>query len=355
MKALILAGGMGTRLKPVTDTIAKHLIPVADKPILFYAIEKIRQAGIDEIGLVVSPGTDDCIKQAVGSGSKWNVKINCIIQHKPRGIAHAVKAARDFLADSPFLLFLGDNLIQCGIGQFIDEFNIHKPDALILLKEVDNPSAFGIAELDSCGKIKCVVEKPAKPSSNMALIGIYVFTSCIHKAIDRIRPSRRGELEITDAIQELLVMNKEVRSNIIQGWWLDVGTGEGILKANRNIMLECIKQDIRGNVDTESKITGRVEVKPGTEIINSHIEGPVIIAENCHISDAFIGPFVSLGAETILGKSCVKNSIIMTGCNIKMVDELKDSIIGGGSRVLGSSGIHHYSSLFIGGNSIVKL
>lgn len=355
MKALILAGGRGTRLKPVTDTMAKHLIPVANRPILFYVLDRIKQAGIREIGIVVSPETDDYIKQAVGNGSRWNASITYILQHKPLGIAHAVKSARSFLADSPFLLFLGDNLIQGEIRQFVDEFNTHKPDALILLKEVDNPSAFGVAELDSCGKVRCVVEKPEQPESKMALVGIYIFSSDIHNAIDRIRPSRRGELEITDAIQELLTMNKEIRSYILSGWWLDTGTGDSILVANRNIMLDCIRRDIKGNVDSESKIIGQVEIEPGAEILNSHIEGPVIIAENCHISDSSIGPFVSVGAETTVDKSCVKNSIIMTGCNISMADELKDSIIGKGSRVLGRGESHHDISLCIGENSVKQL
>jgi glucose-1-phosphate thymidylyltransferase len=355
MKALILAGGRGTRLKPVTDTMAKHLIPVANRPILFYVLDRIRQAGIREIGMVVSPETGDYIKQAVGNGSRWNVSITYILQRKPLGIAHAVKSARGFLADSPFLLFLGDNLIQGDIRQFVDEFNTYKPDALVLLKEVDNPSAFGVAELDSCGKVRCVVEKPEQPESKMALVGIYIFSSDIHSAIDRIKPSRRGELEITDAIQELLTMNKEIRSNVLSGWWLDTGTIDSILEANRTILFDCARRDIRGNVDSKSKIKGQVKIEPGVEILNSRIEGPVIIAENCHISDSSVGPFVSIGAGTTVDKSCVKNSIIMTGCNISMADELKDSIIGRGSRVLGRSGSHHDTNLFVGENALVQL
>lgn len=354
MKALILAGGMGTRLKPVTDTLAKHLIPVANRPILFYALDRIRQTGIREIGIVVSPETEDCIRQAVGSGSRWNIKISYILQCRPLGIAHAVKSARDFLADSPFLMFLGDNLVQSELRQFVDEFNIHKPDAFILLKEVDDPSAFGIAGIDSCGKVKYVLEKPEKPESKMALVGIYVFSSDIHHAIERIRPSRRGELEITDAIQELLTMNKEIRSNILKGWWLDAGTEDNILEANRNMMLDCIRRDIKGSMDSKSEIIGRVELELGAEIFNSHIEGPVIIAKDCCISDSTIGPFVSVGAGTIIDKSCAKNSVIMTGCNISMVNELKDSIIGRGSRLLGSGESHRDISLFTGENASIQ-
>lgn len=355
MKALILAGGKGTRLKPVTDTMAKHLIPVANRPILFHALDKTEKAGMREIGIVVSSETEDCIKQAVGSGSKWNVKVTYILQQKPMGIAHAVKSARGFLADSPFLMFLGDNLVQSEIGKFIDEFNIHKPDALILLQEVDNPSAFGVAELDSCGTVRCVIEKPERPKSKMALIGIYIFNSDIHNAIDRIKPSRRGELEITDAIQELLMMNKEVKSRTLSGWWLDAGTGENILKANRNVMLDCIGRDVRGNVDSKSKIIGQVKIEPGTKILNSRIEGPVVIDENCCISNSSIGPFVSVSAGTEVDKSCIKNSIVMTGCQISLADKLNDSIIGSGSRVLGESVGYHGNCLFVGENSITKL
>ena len=355
MKALILAGGKGTRLKPITDTMAKHLIPVANRPILFHALDKIKQASMREIGMVVSSETDCLIKQAVGSGSKWNVKITYILQQKPMGIAHAVKSARGFLTDSPFLMFLGDNLVQSEIGQFIDEFNIHQSDALILLKEVENPSAFGVAELDSCGKVRCVVEKPKRPKSKMAIVGIYIFNSDIHNAIDRIKPSRRGELEITDAIQELLKMNKEVRSLTLSGWWLDAGTGENILEANRNVMLDCIGRDVRGNVDSKSKIVGQVKIEIGTQILNSYIEGPVIIDENCRISNSSIGPFVSVGAGAEVDKSCIRNSVVMTGCQISLTDKLNDSIIGSGSRVFGRSGIHHGTSLSIGENSSIQL
>jgi len=355
MKALILAGGRGIRLKPITDKMAKHLIPVANKPILFYVLNQIMQAGIKEIGIVISPETGNWIKQSVGSGSRWGFKITYIIQHKPLGIAHAVKSARGFLADSSFLLFLGDNLIQGGIRQFIDEFNTHKPNALVLLKQVENPSAFGIAKLDSCGKVEYVVEKPEEPESNMALTGIYIFSNDIHNAIDRIKPSWRGELEITDAIQELLVMHKKIRSNILKGWWLDAGTGDGILEANRKIMLDCINRDVKGGVDSESKISGKVEIEPVVKILNSHIKGPVIIAQGCHISDSSIGPFVSIGAGTTIGRSYVENSIIMNGCQISSTCKLSGAIIGKGSKVLGRRGIHHYNSLFVGENSVIRL
>lgn len=355
MKALILAGGRGTRLKPVTDTMPKHLIPVANRPVLFYALDQIKQTGIKQIGIIVSPETDDCIKQAVGDGSMWNTSITCILQHKPMGIAHAVKSARGFLGDSPFLMFLGDNIVQGGIRQFIDEFNAHKPSALVLLKEVADPAAFGVAELDSCGKVMRVVEKPEQPRSNMALVGIYIFASEIHEAIDKIHPSRRGELEITDAIQELLIMNKEIRSNTLTGWWLDTGTKTSIIEANRAVLLDFVKRDIKGTVDSKSNITGQVEIGFGAEILNSHIEGPVIIAEGCHISGSCIGPYTSIDAGVTIDRSCVKNSVVMAGCNISATDELIDSIIGKGSRVLGRGGSRKDISLCVGENSVIQL
>ncbi len=355
MKALLLAGGKGTRLKPVTDTMAKQLIPVANRPVIFYALDQIVQAGIRDIGIVVSPETGVHIEKEVGDGSKWSARISYILQYTAGGIAHAIKASRGFLNDSPFLMFLGDNLIQGELGQFVDEFNTYKPSALVLLKEVTNPSAFGVAELDSCGKVRRVVEKPEQPRSNMALVGIYIFASDIHQAINQIEPSRRGELEITDAIQKLLTMKREVRSNLLTGWWLDTGTKESILEANRNILHDCIRRGIRGRVDTESRITGQVEIRAGTEVHNSHIEGPVAIAEDCRVSNSSIGPATSIGTGTIIDKSCVNNSVILAGCRISMVDQLYDSIVGRESIIFKQGEDCCNVSLFVGDNSVVQL
>ncbi|MFC1950999.1 glucose-1-phosphate thymidylyltransferase [Chloroflexota bacterium] len=355
MKALVLCGGKGTRLKPLTNTIAKQLLPVANKPILFYVLDQIREAGITDIGIIISPETSFHIKKAVGDGLKWNVRITYIDQSEALGLAHAVKVGQEFLGDSSFLMFLGDNLIEGGVKGFVGEFNNSHPDALVLLKEVTNPCLFGVAELDASGKVIHIVEKPKEPSSNMVVTGVYIFSPAVHKAISQIKPSGRGELEITDAIQRLIDTDDRIVSHILRGWWLDTGKKDDLLEANRVVLDDYLKRDITGEVDSQSQIVGRVEIGQGAKIENSIIRGPVSIAKDCHISSSFIGPFTSIGEGTVIKDSSIDHSVILENCHINAIGCLTDSVIGRDSEV--AKGSHKFSAvrLFIGDDAKVEL
>ena len=333
MKALVLAGGKGTRMKPLTNTMAKQLLPVANKPILFYVLDQIREAGITDIGIVVSPETSPYIREAAGDGSKWDVTITYIPQTEALGLAHAVKTAQAYLNDSPFLMFLGDNLLQGGISTVVEQFNKNSPDALILLKSVQETSSFGIAELDKAGKVCHIEEKPKNPKSDLAVIGVYIFSPVVHEAIAHIKPSWRGELEITDTIQQLIDTGKDVQSHILEGWWLDTGKKDDLLEANRVVLDDFLQRDIKGEIDAASQVIGRVEVGSETEVENSTIRGPVSIAGKCQVKNSFIGPFTSIGAGTAIESSSIEHSVILQGCRIFNIERLADSIIGKGTEV----------------------
>lgn len=355
MKALVLAGGKGTRLKPITNTIAKQLLPVANKPILFYVLDQITEAGIADIGIIVSPETDSHIREAVGDGSRWNVRITYIFQSEPLGLAHAVATAQHFLGDSPFVMFLGDNLIQGGVAEFVRQFNTYAPDALILLKEVADPRLFGVAELDEQNEVIRLVEKPKEPKTDLALVGVYLFTPEIHRAIAQIEPSWRGELEITDAIQKLLDTGKGVRSHILTGWWLDTGKKDDLLEANRVVLDDLLQRNIEGEIDSRSQLVGRVQLAKGAKLENSAIRGPVSIAEGCRIKNSFIGPFSSIGAGTIIENSSVEHSVILEHSRIYGIERLEDSLIGKGVELKKSDDRFNAVKLFVGCDSSLEL
>jgi glucose-1-phosphate thymidylyltransferase len=355
VKALILAAGKGTRLRPLTNTVPKHLLPVGNKPILFHVLDYIKEAGIKDIGIVVSPDSGHYIEEAINTGSDKGGKIKFIVQPEPLGLAHAVKVAQGFLGDSTFLMFLGDNLIQEGVKDFLSEFYASNSDASILLKEVPDPRAFGVAELDSSGRVVHLVEKPKKPKSNLAIIGVYLFTAEIHKAIAQTKPSWRGELEITDAIQKLLEMGKEVRSHLLRGWWLDIGSNDGLIEANRVVLDTSLKRDIKGEVDSQSRIVGRVQIGDGTKLESSLIQGPVFIAENCRIKNSLIKPFTNIRAGTVVEDSTLEHSVILENCQILKIKHLADSVIGRNTVLAGQGKSPEKIRLFIGDDCIVEL
>jgi glucose-1-phosphate thymidylyltransferase len=355
MKALILSGGKGTRLRPLTNTIAKQLVPVANRPILYYVLDQIKEAGIKDIGIVISPETGNYIKQAICDGSKWNANVTYISQTEPLGLAHAVKISRSFLGDSQFLMFLGDNLIEGSIKRFLDEFLQQSSDAFILLKEVPDARLFGVAECDCNGKIISLAEKPKEPKSNLALVGVYLFTPEIHNAISLIKPSWRGELEITDAIQKLMDEGKQVHSHVLTGWWLDTGKKDDLLEANRIVLDQFIKREIKGKVDSTSQVRGRVEIANSTVIEDSIIRGPVSIAENCLIKNSFIGPFTSIASGTKIESSSIEHSLLLENCLISNIERIEDSIIGRNSEVKKRDDNFKAIRIFIGDDAKVEL
>jgi glucose-1-phosphate thymidylyltransferase len=335
MKALVLSGGKGTRLRPLTFTLAKQLIPVANKPILGYVLDQISEAEIKKVGVIVAPETGNSVKDYVKDGSKWNFKTIYIIQ-EPLGLAHAVKTAQPFLAEDSFVMCLGDNLTGQSVNTFIQQFKKEKLDALIILKEVENPSNFGIAKIDNKGNIIKIAEKPKTPMGNLAIIGTYIFSSKIHKAIQKITPSWRGELEITDAIQEMINMGFKVKAEKLNSWWLDTGKKDAVLFANSKILDEYIQQDIKGKL-TNSKVDGRAKIEASAKIVNSKIRGPCIIGKNVHIENSFIGPYTSIGDNSKILNSTLECCVILENVTIKDVDRLEESLVGRNANVTKNS------------------
>lgn len=350
MKGLILSGGTGSRLRPITHTSAKQLVPVANKPVLFYAIEAMKQAGIEDIGIVVGETKDEII-EAVGDGAAWGLNVSYIEQDAPSGLAHAVKVSKSFLGEDDFVMFLGDNLVKSGIAGLVKEFNARRPNAQILLAKVKDPQQFGVAELDG-DRVVRLVEKPKEPASDLALVGVYMFDRNIWEAVDNIRPSWRNELEITDALQYLIDKDFCVEPHIIDGWWKDTGKLEDMLEANR-IILESIEGRIDGEVDEFSQIDGRVVIEKGAKVTRSHIRGPVIIGENSIVNESFIGPFTSIYYETEIQHSEVEHSIILEKSKVIGIGRLEDSLIGKNVTVAKSDRKPKAYRLMLGDNSEV--
>lgn len=355
MKSIILCAGKGTRLRPLTHTSAKHLIPIANKPVLFYAIEAIRDCGIKDIGIIVGETGED-IGSELKEGSKWGVNISYIEQKEALGLAHAVSVARDFLGEEKFLMYLGDNLLKNGVESYANKFIQGNYNAFVLLTEVDNPKQFGVAELEG-GRVVRVVEKPKEPVSNLALIGVYFFDKNVHQAIKSIKPSDRGELEITDAIQWMIDNGYKVGAEVIGGWWKDTGKPDDILEANR-LILEDIERDVCGAkvVDESSQISGRVKIGKGSEIINSKIVGPVIIGEKVKVVDSYIGPFTSLSDGVEIKKSEIEYSVVLENTKIENIKgRMQKCLIGKGVEIYHSKNLPRIYEFILGDHSKVGL
>lgn len=354
MKGLILSGGKGTRLYPLTYTRAKQLMPVANKPVLFRVIEAIRDAGITEIGVVVGDTAAE-IKEAVGTGARWGVDITYIRQTAPLGLAHAVKESRAFLGDERFVMFLGDNCLEGGISPLIEQFGSSDWNAQIVLKEVNDPSQFGVVQLDGKGDVVRLVEKPQEFISNLALVGIYMFDRHIWKAVEQLRPSWRNEYEITDAIQYLVEQNYHVRPYIHRGWWIDTGKKTDMLDANR-LVLEELTHAINGFVDRDSQISGKVTIEAGAEVINSVIRGPAIIGEHARIVNSYIGPFTSIYHHTSIEESEIEHSIVLENSEIVGIPHrVEDSLIGRNVKIHKSPIKPKAYKLMLGDNSDVGI
>jgi glucose-1-phosphate thymidylyltransferase len=356
MKGLVLAGGAGTRLRPLTHTGAKQLVPVANRPVLMYVMDNLADAGISDIGIIISPETGREIQSALGDGSHWSAKFTFIPQDRPGGLAHAVATAKTFLDGSDFVMYLGDNLIGTMIRESVLKFRSDRDfTASVMLKEVANPSAFGVAEVDEQGQVTKLIEKPKQPKSNLALVGIYMFRPSIFEAISLIQPSARGELEITDAISKLIELGGKVQFSRLTSWWLDTGKKDDLLIANHTVLDDWLKSAILGEVDEASQLVGRVRLEKGAKIERSSVRGPVIIGKGAVISDSRIGPFTAIGDGVKITRSNVEHSVLMEHCSVIDVSRLEDSLIG--KRVVVHPGAARQGalSLMVGDDCVVEL
>ncbi len=353
VKALVLAGGSGTRLRPITHTSAKQLVPVANKPVLFYGLEAIRDAGITEVGIVVGD-TEPTIRSAVGSGQAFGLEVTYIRQSAPLGLAHAVLVAREFLGDDDFVMYLGDNFIVGGITALVEEFRASRPDAHIMLTSVPDPRQFGVAELDGAGQLIGLEEKPQQPKSDLALVGVYLFTPAVHEAVAALAPSQRGELEITEAIQWLIANGRKVSSTIISGYWKDTGNVADMLEVNR-IVLESAEPAVAGEVDAASELIGRVVIDAGARVSGSRIVGPAIIGAGTEVTDSYIGPFTSVARDCVIADSEIEYSIVLARASIRGVRRIEASLIGHDVEVTPAPRVCKAHRLVLGDHSKVQI
>jgi glucose-1-phosphate thymidylyltransferase len=353
MKALVLSGGSGSRLRPITHTSAKQLLPVANKPVLFYGLEAIRDAGIASVGIVVGD-TAPSIQAAVGDGSAFGLEVTYIRQDAPRGLAHAVLIARDFLGDDDFVMYLGDNFIVGGITSLVDEFRSGRPDAQIMLTQVPDPRQFGVAELDASGEVIGLEEKPRQPKGDLALVGVYIFTPAVHEAVVHLEPSWRGELEITEAIQWLIDNGRKVRSTTITGYWKDTGNVADMLEVNR-MVLESAEPRCHGVVDAATELIGRVVIESGADVSGSRIVGPAIIGAGTRVSGSYVGPFTSVAADCAIVDSEIEYSIVLRGASIQGVRRIEASLIGHNVEVTPAPRVPKAHRLILGDHSKVQI
>jgi glucose-1-phosphate thymidylyltransferase len=354
LKGLILSGGAGTRLRPITHTSAKQLVPVANKPVLFYGIEALVDAGVKEIGIIIAPETGEEIKEAAGDGSQFGAEITYILQDKPAGLAHAVLTAEEFIGGAPFVMYLGDNLLRDGLRGLVSTFVEEGPDALILLTPVDDPSSYGVAELNG-ERIVRLVEKPKDPPSNLALVGVYLFGPSIFDAARRLEPSWRGELEITEAIQGLIDDGHQVSSEVVRGWWKDTGQLADMLEANR-LVLEELESRIEGDVDADSKVEGKVVLEPGATLVRSTVRGPAVIGTGAQVEDAYIGPYTSIGDDVCVRRSEVEHSIVLAGSLVEdLGTRMEASLLGRNVKLSRSDGMPKTIRMLVGDNSEIEI
>ncbi|MFM7231079.1 MAG: glucose-1-phosphate thymidylyltransferase [bacterium] len=373
MKALVLAGGRGTRLRPITHTRAKQLVPVANKPVLFYGLEAIAAAGIRDVGIIVSDprellqpdhrtgemvttlvNSQAEIRAAVGDGSQFGLRVTYLEQEAPLGLAHAVKIAEDFMAGDSFVMYLGDNLIKDGIVPFVEEFEREKPEAQILLAKVARPWEFGVAELEG-ERVVRLEEKPKQPRSDLALVGVYLFTKSIFDAVRAIQPSPRGELEITDAIQHLITTGRNVRSHVIHGWWKDTGRVEDLLEANRIVLADLVTS-VEGTVDSATIIEGPVHIAPGARVERSRLRGPLVLGAGAHIVDAYVGPFSAIADGVRIEQCEVEHSIVLDRSQLlRIPGRIESSLIGRDVVVTASDARPSAHRFMLGDSSRVEL